>query len=144
MDPQAALDALIRESRQYGIPPEAMRAIALVLLRFSASLPAKTYWIPCDAEGQWLLTTLEQTGGAAVQKQVMLAYATAEAAQRATGQSEGLETLSLLLQLIALEPLDSLVLYENADSLKGVEIQRDALLRAISATLGATPDSGFC
>jgi hypothetical protein len=143
MDPQDDLDVLIREASQYGIPPEAMRAIAPVLLRFSAPLPASTYWIPCDAEGQWLLTTLRQSGDAAVQKQVVFAYATAEAAQQETGQSEAVAVLPLLVQLIALEPVDSLVFYDRADSEQGVEIRRAALLRAIAAAVSPNADSSL-
>jgi hypothetical protein len=143
MDPQDDLDALIREASQYGVPPEAMRAIAPVLLHFSARLPATTYWIPCDGEGQWQLTTLEQTGEASVQKRVVFAYASAEAAQQETGQSESVAVLPLLVQFIALEPVDSLVFFDRADSEQGIEIQRAALLRAIAAALSPNADSSL-
>ena len=144
MDSQDALESLITDASQYGVPPEAMRAIAPILLRFSASLPSTTYWIPCDASGQWVLTTLEQRGPTPVQKRVVYAYATAEAAQQDTGQSEGVGALPLLLQLIALEPVDSLVLYERADCDQGIEVERSILLRAIAAAVAPTPDSSSC
>lgn len=140
MDPQDALATLITEASQYGVPPEAMGAIAPVLLRFSASLPSTTYWIPCDAGGQWVLTTVEQQGSSTVQKQVVFAYATAEAAQQETGQSERVGALPLLVQLIALEPVDSLVFYDRADSKKGIEVKRSVLLRAIAAAVQSPPD----
>jgi hypothetical protein len=137
------LKILIDEAPQYGVPAVAMqRAIAPVLKAFANQLQHLQYFVCQTPEQDWIVTTLSHRDRPQQEKQVIYAFPTYLDAANSQGASDSplqvaaLPVTHLLFQLLAMEPVDSLIFLEIPDNLeKGTEIERSHLQALVQQQL---------
>ncbi len=147
MDLQAQIRSLIDDAPQDGITPQLITAIAPVLEAIAQKLRHTQYYILQDLESRWVLTTLSNRKTPEVQKHVIYAFPTLEdvSLHSSTGLDAQVTALQvpvthILFQLIALEPVDSIIFLEIPGTTdNGVEIRRDELQQLIQQQLRQKP-----
>jgi hypothetical protein len=143
MDLQAQIQLLIDNAPQDGITPQIVAAIAPVLSAIASSLRHPQYYILQHLESGWVLTTLSNRTNPDLEKRVIYAFPTLQDVP--SSASAGLDpqiiaaplpVTHILFQLVALEPVDSIVFFETPGiSNNGVEIQRSELQNLIQQQL---------
>ncbi len=123
---------LVQGARNYGIPDSSMQIIGNVLRTIADQLDFATYTILTAKNGGWLQVTLSNCNFPELEKQVVYAYPSYEAALAEANQLLELDpycqeigTIDLLFQLLALTEIDSLIFLNQARS--GKEISRREL-----------------
>ena len=126
------IQALIDGAPQDGTTPEVIAAIGPALKALAEQLQRDRYYILEAPDQSWVLTTLSQVDQPDLEKRVIYAYPTFEDASR---QSAGavpekvmpalVAVTHILFQMIAIEPLDSLIFFEVPGRLdRGTEVKR--------------------
>lgn len=138
------LQILIEEAPKDGVTPQVINnAVNPVLRAFAAQLQHQTYFTYKSLDGNWLLTTLSNRQKPDLEKKVIYAFCTLEAAQKFQGISPDPKLMAqkigvahILFQLFALQDLDSIVFIETPNNLNsGKEVHRKDLQGAIQAQL---------
>lgn len=131
MDLEQQIQVLIDNASQYGIMPEEVKAIAPVLKDFARELGHFTYYILQSPDQRWLVTTLSNNSKPATQKQIIYAYSTFNDALSSSSTNsievvpKLLAVIDILLQLLAMETIDSLVFFDTEGNLvDGIEVSR--------------------
>lgn len=126
------VNRLVEGAKNYGIPDHAMTLIGNVLRTIADQLDFATYNILTAKNGGWLKVTLSNTNFPELEKQVIYAYPSYEAAKIEANQLLELDpycqevgTIDLLFQLLALTEVDSLIFLNQTRS--GKEISRQEL-----------------
>lgn len=143
MDLQAQIQLLIDNAPQDGVTPQLVTAIAPVLSTIAQKLRHSQYYILQNLEGSWVLTTLSNRANPQTEKRVIYAFPTL---QDVPGNSSaGLDpqliaapipVTHILFQLVAMEPVDSIVFFETPGiTNNGVEIRRADLENLIQQQL---------
>ncbi|MDJ0735657.1 MAG: hypothetical protein QNJ47_16615 [Nostocaceae cyanobacterium] len=143
MDLQAQIQSLIDDAPQDGITPQLITAIAPVLEAIAQKLRHTQYYILQDLESRWVLTTLSNRNNPQVEKHVIYAFPTLQdvSMSSSTGLDPQVTALSvpvthILFQLMALEPVDSIVFLEIPGVTdNGVEVRRDELQQLMQQQL---------
>jgi len=123
----------------------AVEAIAPILLEEAQRYQQTMYYVLQTEDGQWQIITLEERHPPYHQKVVIHAYGSAE---MANAHSEGdrqlivveMPIIPLLFQLLAADPVDSLIVLEPPNGEQGWEVSRESLLAQVRSTLSLPPN----
>jgi hypothetical protein len=143
MDLEAQIQLLIHDAPQDGITPKIITAITPVLYAIASSLRHSQYYILQDIEEHWILTTLSNRANPKLEKRVVYAFPTthdATANITAVPNSQivaaPLPVIHILFQLIALEPVDSIVFFETSGTTTdSFEVKRSNLQALIQQAI---------
>lgn len=141
MDLQQQVQALIDEAPQEGGMSAAILIIAPLLQELAEQrLKFDQYYILQNLQGNWQLTTLQHRRQPGLEKTVVYAFANLQDATRSSRSSElvalPVAVIPLLFQLLALDPVDSILFLETVGDLdQGEEITRQELQQVIQKAL---------
>lgn len=142
MDIDQQLQILIEEAPQHGINSDQMQMIAAILKALAARLQHSHYYVLQNLDQNWVMTTLKHRTEAQRTKNVVYAYPSLEAVKASVATSDlqiialPLPVTQILFQLLAMEPIDSIIFSETANPAQaGVEISRQMLRSAIEKYL---------
>lgn len=143
MDLKAQIRSLIDNAPHDGITPQLITAIAPVLRAIAQKLRYSQYYILQNSKSEWVFTTLSHRTNSRLEKQVIYAFPTLEDATATPSAGLDPQVLAtaipvthILFQLLALEPVDSIVFLETpGTTTKAVEIQRVELQKLIQQQL---------
>ncbi|MBR8838999.1 MAG: hypothetical protein DSM106950_34605 [Stigonema ocellatum SAG 48.90 = DSM 106950] len=143
MDLQAQIQLLIDNAPKDGMTPQLLAAIAPALGAIASSLRYPQYYILQNKEQSWVLTTLSNRSHPELEKRVIYAFPTIQ--DVSVSLSAGLDpqvipalipVTHLLFQLIALDPVDSIVFFETPGMTNNaIEIKRTDLQKLIQQHL---------
>ena len=143
MDLQAQIQLLIDNAPKDGLTPQLVAAIAPALEAIASSLRYPQYYILQNLEEGWVLTTLSNRTNPESEKRVIYAFPTIQDVPLTL--SAGLDpqviltpimVTHLLFQLMALDPVDSIVFFETPSTTTNiVEIKRDDLQKLVQQNL---------
>ena len=143
MDLQAQIQLLIDNAPKDGTTPEIVIAIAPVLSAIASSLRYTQYYILRHLESGWVMTTLSNRTNPELEKCVIYAFPTIHDVPPSS--SAGLDpqvipvpmpVTHILFQLLAIEPVDSIVFFETSSTTNNaVEVQRSELQRLVQEQL---------
>lgn len=129
-------------------PTEAAKAdlgrIAPALSAVAGRLKHLHYYLLQSLEQRWVMTTLQNREQPSLTKTVIYAYPSLEAVKAAQPDPDPqllalpMPTVQLLFQLLAIEPVESLIFIEESQH-PGVEISRQLLQRLIAQQLLLPP-----
>jgi hypothetical protein len=124
---------------------QAVAAIAPVLVSQAQQYQATIYYVVQTVDGQWQIITLEHQEPPHTEKVVIYGYATPDMAQAAIEDETNLviqpiPVIQLLFQLLAAEPVDSLILLEAPNGEQGWEVSRQDLQKQASRALNLPPN----
>lgn len=141
MDLQPQVQALIDEAPQEGGMPAAIRVIAPLLQELAEQrLKFEQYYILQNLQGNWQLTTLQHRQKPGLKKTVVYGFANLQDATRSSRSADlvalPVPVIPLLFQLLALEPVDSILFLETMGDLdKSEEVTRYELQQLIQTAL---------
>lgn len=143
MNLEAQLQLLVDQAPQDGQTPDLIQAIGPGLLELAQQLRHTQYFVLQSRAEQWVTTILSNRHQPDQEKTVIYAYATREDAERVippdqqqSVRAAGVPLIPLLFQLIALEPVDSLLVFEKAgDRAHALEITRAELQTMVKTHL---------
>lgn len=141
MDLQPQVQTLIDEAPQEGGMPAAIRIIAPLLKELAEQrLKFEQYYILQNLQGNWQLTTLQHRQKPGLEKTVVYGFANLQDATRSSRSADlvalPVPVIPLLFQLLALEPVDSILFLETAGDLDtGEEITRQELQQLVQKAL---------
>lgn len=143
MDLEAQIQLLIDNAPQDGITPQLIAAIAPVLNAVGQKLRHSQYYILQDMEEHWVLTTLSNRTNPKLEKCVIYAFPRLQDALASVSAVPDPQVIALpipithlLFQLVALEPVDSIVFFETpGTNVDTVEVQRSNLQTLIQQRL---------
>jgi hypothetical protein len=143
MDLEAQIQLLIDNAPHDGITPQLVAAIAPALKAIAHQLRYPQYYILQSLESEWVVTTLSNRANPELEKRVVYAFPTLKDATLSS--SAGLDSqviataipvIEILFQLVALEPVDSIVFFETPGTTNNtVEVQRTDLQERIQQKL---------
>lgn len=143
MNLQEQANRLIANAPQDGQTPQVIRAIAPVLVAQAQEFPQDIYYVLQTPSQQWQVVTLEHRQYPGKQKTVLYAYGS-EAIALSQGESGlgayPIPIIDLLFQLLAMEPVDSLLILEDAAAQHGREISRAKLQQQVMQALNVPPN----
>ncbi len=143
MDKDAQIRLLIDNAPLDGVTPQLIAAIAPVLNALAQKLLHPQYYILQDMDEHWVLTTLSNRANPELTKRVIYAYPTLQDVTANIGAGRdpqivaaSIPVIDILFQLVALEPVDSIVFFETSGTTdNGVEIQRSHFMALIQEAL---------
>lgn len=143
MDLEAQIQLLIDNAPQDGVTPQLITAIASVLRAIAQTLRHQQYYILQNLENQWIMTTLSNRTNSQMEKHVVYAFPSLQDATSNTDVGSDPQVIAapvpvthLLFQLVALEPVDSIVFFETSGTTaNAVEIPRHQLQSQIQKIL---------
>ncbi|NMG06950.1 hypothetical protein [Brasilonema sp. UFV-L1] len=143
MDLKAQIQLLIDNAPQDGVTPQLVTAIAPVLHAIAQKLRHSQYYILQNMEQSWVLTTLSNRANPQLEKRVIYAFPTIQDVPHRS--SAGLDpqliaapipVIHILFQLVAMEPVDSIVFFETSGiPTDSIEVQRTDLQHLIQQQL---------
>lgn len=145
MDLASQVNELIANAPQDTATIAAVEAIAPLLLQEAQRYQQTMYYVLQTEDGQWQVITLEERHPPYRQKVVIHAYGSAAMAAAASNADSRLRVvempiISLLFQLLAAEPVDSLIVLEPPDGEQGWEVSRESLLAQVRSMLNMPPN----
>ncbi len=145
MDLHTQVNELIANAPNDAATLAAVRAIAPVLLEEAQHYQQTVYYVLQTEDGQWQVITLEERQPPYQQKVVIHAYGSADMAAAASNPDSQLvivemPIISLLFQLLAADPVDSLIVLEPPDGERGWEVSRESLLAQVRRSLSIPPN----
>lgn len=143
MDLEAQIQFLIDNAPHDGITPQLVTAIAPALKAIARPLRYPQYYILQSLESEWVVTTLNHRANPKLEKRIVYAFPTLKDAT--LNSSAGLDSqliataipvIQILFQLVALEPVDSIVFFETPGMTNNtVEVRRTDLQDRIQQKL---------
>ncbi len=139
MDLKRQIQLLIDNAPNDGITPQLVTAIAPVISAIASSLRHPQYYILQNLEKDWVLTTLSNRANPGLEKRVIYAYPTLQDVPLSFNAGLDPQVIAapiliadILFELVALEPVDSIVFFETPGmSTNAVEIKRTELQHLI-------------
>ncbi|OUL32560.1 hypothetical protein BV372_18990 [Nostoc sp. T09] len=139
MDLEAQIQLLIDNAPHDGITPQLVAAIAPAIKAIAHQLHYPQYYILQSLESEWVLTTLSNRANPGLEKHVVYAFPTLNDATLASSAGTDSQVIAtaipvthILFQLIALEPVDSIVFFESPGlTTNAVEVRRTDLQNRI-------------
>ncbi|MBW4427272.1 MAG: hypothetical protein KME50_23230 [Nostoc desertorum CM1-VF14] len=143
MDLEAQIQLLIDNAPRDGITPNLIAAIAPALRAIAQKLRYSQYYILQNSESSWVLTTLSNRANPGLEKRVIYAFPTIQDVSLISPAGLDPQMLAkiipvthILLQLVALEPVDSIVFLETpGKTTHTVEIRRTDLEKLMQKQL---------
>ncbi|MBH8550830.1 hypothetical protein I8751_00165 [Nostocaceae cyanobacterium CENA357] len=135
MDLERQIQLLIDNAPHDGITPNIVAAISPVLSAIAQRLRHSQYYILQNLESEWVLTTLSNRANPGLEKRVIYAFSTIQDVSLIPSAgldpqivAKPLPVTHILFQLVALEPVDSIVFLETpGQTTHTVEVQRNEL-----------------
>jgi hypothetical protein len=135
MDIDEQIQELIDNAPEDDLTAQGMMAIAPVLKLLASRFQHQEYFVWENSQQQWVLTTLEHQKQPNLTKEVIYAFASAgdpASFYTSPGSPHRIPLISLLFQLIGMEKVDSLVIFDRpGDLMSGTEIARQDLQNLI-------------
>jgi hypothetical protein len=120
MDLQAQIQLLINNAPNDGVTPHLVSAITPTLIAIAQKLRHSQYYILQNLEEDWVLTTLSNRTNPGLEKRVVYAFPTIQDVSLISPAGLDPQMLAkivpvthILFQLVALEPVDSIVFLET-------------------------------
>lgn len=142
------LQALVEQAPQQGVNPDEMQVIALVFKLIASRLQHLQYYILQNLDQDWVMTTLKHRTEAELTKHVIYAYPSLEVVKASVAIPDlqivalPVPVIQILFQLIAMEPIDSIIFFETANTQQsGTEISRQMLRSTIEQSIRARHSS---
>ncbi|MEO0968430.1 MAG: hypothetical protein AAFX80_08850 [Cyanobacteria bacterium J06639_18] len=143
MDLQAQIQLLINNAPQDGVTPLLVESIAPGLRALAEKLSHSQYYILQNMHKEWVLTTLSKRTNPKQEKRVVYAFPTSkdvfiesEMASDPSMIAAPTPVIHILFQLIALEPVDSIVFFETPGTTQNaMEVKRLELQKLVQQTL---------
>lgn len=140
---ETQVQALIDNAPDDGMTPQLVKVIAPALCAIAQKLSHTQYYIVQNSHGSWVLTTVSKRSDPKQQKRVIFAYPTLQDVSLSSPGgldphivAKPLPIIHILFQLVALEPVDSIVFLENSGTNKNsVEISRQEVESLIQKEL---------
>jgi hypothetical protein len=143
MNLEAQIQLLIDNAPHDGITPQLVAAIAPALGAIARKLRYSQYYILQSLQQDWVLTTLSNRANPQLEKRVIYAFPTLQ--DVSLNSSAGLDpqliatvvpVVNILFQLVALEPVDSIVFFETpGTTTNAIEVPRSDLQNLIQKQL---------
>jgi hypothetical protein len=135
MDLERQIQLLIDNAPHDGMTPNLVAAISPVLSAIAQRLRHSQYYILQNLESEWVLTTLSNRANPGLEKRVIYAFSTIQDVSLIPSAgldpqivAKALPVTHILFQLVALEPVDSIVFLETpGKTTHTVEVQRNEL-----------------
>jgi hypothetical protein len=135
MDLERQIQLLIDNAPHDGMTPNLVAAISPVLSAIAQTLRHSQYYILQNLESEWVLTTLSNRANPGLEKRVIYAFSTIQDVSLIPSAgldpqivAKALPVTHILFQLVALEPVDSIVFLETpGKTTHTVEVQRNEL-----------------
>ncbi len=143
MDLEAQIQLLIDHAPHDGITPQLVTAIAPVLNAIAQKLRYPQYYILQSCESNWVLTTLTNRANPELAKCVIYAFPTLQDVTLTSSAELDSEITAIavpvthiLFQMLALEPVDSIVFFETPGTTSGaVEVKQVDVQKQIQQKL---------
>lgn len=143
MDLEAQIQLLIDNAPRDGITPNLIAAIAPALRAIAQKLRHSQYYILQNSESSWVLTTLSNRANPGLEKRVIYAFPTIQDVSLISPAGLDPQMLAkivpvthILFQLVALEPVDSIVFLETpGKTTHTVEVRRSELEKLMQQQL---------
>lgn len=143
MDLEAQIQLLIDNAPCDGITPNLIAAIAPALRAIAQKLRHSQYYILQNSESSWVLTTLSNRANPGLEKRVIYAFPTIQDVSLISPAGLDPQMLAkitpvthILFQLVALEPVDSILFLETpGKTTHTVEIRRTDLEKRMQQQL---------
>jgi hypothetical protein len=143
MDLEAQIQLLINNAPHDGITPQLVTAIAPVLNAIAQKLRYPQYYILQNSESDWVLTTLSNHANPELEKRVIYAFPTLQDVNLTSSAgidpqiiATAISVTHILFQLLALDPVDSIVFFETpGTTTNAVEVRRCDLQKQIQQQL---------
>lgn len=143
MDLEAQIQLLIDNAPRDGITPNLIAAIAPALRAIALKLRHSQYYILQNSESSWVLTTLSNRTNPGLEKRVIYAFPTIQDVSLISPAGLDPQMLAkitpvthILFQLVALQPVDSIVFLETpGKTTHTVEIRRTDLEKLMQQQL---------
>lgn len=143
MDLEAQIQLLIDNAPRDGITPNLIAAIAPALRAIALKLRHSQYYILQNSESSWVLTTLSNRANPGLEKRVIYAFPTIQDVSLISPAGLDPQMLAkitpvthILFQLVALQPVDSIVFLETpGKTTHTVEIRRTDLEKLMQQQL---------
>ncbi|MBW4643692.1 MAG: hypothetical protein KME23_12000 [Goleter apudmare HA4340-LM2] len=143
MDLETQIRLLIDHAPHDGITPQLITAIAPVLKAIAQKLRYPQYYILQSSKSDWILTTLSNRANPELEKHVIYAFPTLQDATLTSsagldpqGIATAIPVTHILFQLVALDPVDSIVFFETpGTTTNAIEIRRFELQKLIQQQL---------
>jgi hypothetical protein len=143
MDLEAQIQLLIDNAPHDGVTPQLIAAIAPALSAIAQKLRYPQYYILQSLKEDWVLTTLSNRANPKLEKRVIYAFPTLQDVSLIS--SAGLDpqliaktipVVNILFQLMALEPVDSIVFFETPGTTTNtIEVPRTDLQNLVQQKL---------
>ena len=140
MDLDIQIQTLIKNAPKDGNTPQIVEAITPALKLLAQQLKHLQYYILQTHTQNWVLTTLGHRSQSEVEKRVIYAFPTLKDASSSISEDNVVATpmpvIHILFQMIAIQPLDSLVFFEKpGDLTTATEVKREDVQKLISIYL---------
>lgn len=143
MDLEAQIQLLIDNAPRDGMTPHLVAAIAPALRAIAQKLRYSQYYILQNSEASWVVTTLSNRANPGLEKRVIYAFPTIQDVSLISPAGLDPQMLAkiipvthILFQLVALEPVDSIVFLETpGKTTHTVEIRRADLEKLMQQQL---------
>jgi len=140
MDLDIQIQTLINNAPQDGNTPQIVEAIAPALKLLAKQLQHSQYYILQTYAQNWVLTTLGHRSQSELEKRVIYAFPTQKDASSSISEDNvvaaPMPVIHILFQMIAIQPLDSLVFFEKpGDLTTATEVKREDVQKLISIYL---------
>ncbi len=143
MDLEAQIQLLIDNAPRDGITPNLISAISPALRAIAQKLRYSQYYILQSSEGNWVLTTLSNRTNPGLFKRVVYAFPTIQDVSLISTAGLDPQMLTkivpvthILFQLVALEPVDSIVFLETpGQTTHTFEVRRSELEKLVQQRL---------
>ena len=140
---EAQIQSLIDNAPDDGMTPKLVATIAPTLKAIAQKLQHPQYYIVQDLQERWVLTTLRNKANPDLEKQVVYAFPRIQdVSLSSSGEidpqaiAKPLPVIDILFQLVALEPVNSIVFFETPGTTKNAtEVLRTDLQRMIQQKL---------
>ena len=139
MDLKSQIELLINNAPRDGLTPHLVSAIAPVLISITKRLRHSQYYVLQNSEESWVLTTLSNRANPGLERRVVYAFPTIQDVSLVSPAGLDPQMLAkivpvthILFQLVALEPVDSIVFLETpGQTTHTCEIPRSELLNLL-------------
>lgn len=143
MDLEAQIQLLIDNAPRDGMTPHLVEAIAPTLRAIAQKLRYSQYYILQNSEERWVLTTLSNRTNPGLEKRVIYAFPTIQDVSLIPPAGLDPQMLAkivpvthILFQMVALEPVDSIVFLETpGKTTHTVEVRRSEIEKLMQQQL---------
>jgi hypothetical protein len=143
MDINQQIQQLIQQAPQYGASSKEVEAIAPALITIADQLKHPEYYVLQTLDQNWVMTVLNHPTESQVTKNVISVFPTLEDAKTSASEFEDtrviavpVPTIHILFQMLAMEPLDSIIFFEQPREFNtGAEVTRQHLVELVQISL---------